>query len=91
MSSRRLQELSRFVERLHLQALKRFCEKNRHVVLIEFVCGNRRNGGSISLLAFFIDASSHLYKSPCPSIRPLVRPLVRSAFVKFGEKLPFKD
>ena len=24
----------------------------------------------------FLDASSHLYKRPCPSVRPLVRPLV---------------
>ena len=43
----------------------------------------------------FLDASSHLYKRPCPSVRWLVgwsvRPSVGYAFVKIDEKWPFMD
>ena len=47
------------------------------------------------ILCLFLDASSHLYKRPCPSIGWLVRwsvsPSVRKAFVKIDEKWPFMD
>ncbi len=43
----------------------------------------------IYLLFNFLDASSHLYKRVCPSVRRSVRPCVglsaRNAFVKSGE------
>ena len=47
----------------------------------------------------FLDASSHLYKRVCPSVRwsvrpsvrPLVRPLVRNAFVKIAENGVIQD
>ena len=41
------------------------------------------NDADFSLLSVpcgFLDASSHLYKRPCPSVRPLVRPLVLLLF-----------
>ena len=37
-------------------------------------------------LSSLLDASSHLYKRPYPSVGWLVGPSVRHAFVKFGEK-----
>ena len=43
----------------------------------------------------FLDASSHLYKRPCPSVRwsvgPSVRWLVGNAFVQIDEKWPITD
>ena len=41
--------------------------------------------------SFFLDASSHLYKRPCPSVGWSLRPSVRHAFVKIDEKWPFMD
>ena len=40
-----------------------------HVVILEMV--------------FFLDASSHLYKRVCPSLRPFVRPSIRMSVCPF--------
>ena len=51
-------------------------------------------GGQMSIFlterSIFLDASSHLYKRPCPSVGWLVRPLV-SWSVKIDDKWPFTD
>ena len=39
----------------------------------------------------FLDASSHLYKRPCPSVRCSVRLSVGNAFVQIDKKWPFTD
>ena len=43
----------------------------------------------------FLDASTHLYKSSCPSVGPLVGPLVGPSvgytFAQINEKRPFTD
>ena len=42
-----------------------------------------------------LDASSHLYKRPCPSVFPLIGPSVgwsvRNTFVNFDERSMFTD
>ncbi len=46
-------------------------------------------------VSVLLDAYSHLYKRPYPSVGRLVHwsvgPLVRNAFVKIDEKWPFMD
>ena len=39
----------------------------------------------------FLDASLHLYKWVCPSVRPLVRRMVRNASVKIAENGKIQD
>ena len=42
-------------------------------------------------VCIFLDASSHLYKRPCPSVGWLVGWSVGNAFVQIDEKWPFTD
>ena len=42
-------------------------------------------------MELFLDASSHLYKRVCPSVRRSIRPSVRNAFVKIAENGLMQD
>ena len=69
--------------------LTRFVHKKLDIFGLSAAAANlktRPDGDLCGLRFIFLDASSHLYKSVCPSVGPSVRPSVRpsacNAFVK---------